>query len=146
VDVRTRRLAIDCTLVDIHRKRFERKTGSGQEIGPPGRRGRQNQSDGQWTIICLMEPIDRAVPGAVAELLRSAPLSAGKVEFAWKAAVGPAMGSVTFVRLEAGTLLVEAATSAWAREVSRATPMVLRRLQSLLGRDIVRGIVVRPVD
>ena len=38
-----------------------------------------------------MRPLSHAVPGGLAELLRDTPLSQGKVDFAWKAAVGPAM-------------------------------------------------------
>jgi hypothetical protein len=88
-------------------------------------------------------PIASAVPGAVAELLRAAPLSRGKVEFAWKAAVGPAIDRVTAVRLESGVLLVDATSAAWGREVSRSSRMILPRLQALLGPGIVKDIVVR---
>lgn len=90
-----------------------------------------------------MQPISCAVPGALAELLRSAPLSAGKVEFAWKAAVGPALQRATAVRLEAGRLLVDATTAQWARAVSRSSHIILPRLQSLLGKDVVQHIDVR---
>ena len=38
-----------------------------------------------------MHPLAHAMPGAVVELLRGSPLSDGKVTFAWKAAVGPAI-------------------------------------------------------
>ena len=52
-------------------------------------------------------PIDRGMPGALVELLRGSPLSDGKVTFAWKAAVGPAIERVTHVKLEQRVLLVE---------------------------------------
>lgn len=90
-----------------------------------------------------MIPIASAVPGAVAELLRSAPLSPGKVDFAWKAAVGPAIQRVTAVRLEAGVLLVDATSAPWGREVSRSSRIILSRLQALLGAGVVKEIVVR---
>jgi hypothetical protein len=90
-----------------------------------------------------MQPISRAVPGALAELLRSAPLSPGKVQFAWKTAVGPALHRVTAVRLEDGRLVVDAASAEWARAVSRTSHIILPRLQSLLGRNVVRQIDVR---
>ena len=61
-----------------------------------------------------MKALAHAIPGALAELLRSAPLSHGKVTFAWKAAVGPAIERVTSVRLESGTLLVDATGPQWA--------------------------------
>jgi predicted nucleic acid-binding Zn ribbon protein len=83
------------------------------------------------------------VPGAIAALLRDAPLSAGKVTFAWNAAVGPAVQRATSVHLEGGVLLVDASSPQWAREVSRSTPIILRRLQQLLGEHTVVSITVR---
>ena len=90
-----------------------------------------------------MNPIGAVVPGAIVALLRDAPLSAGKVTFAWNAAVGPAVQRATSVHLENGVLLVDAASPQWAREVSRSTPIILRRLQPLLGEDTVVSITVR---
>ena len=57
-----------------------------------------------------MRPLMHALPGALAELLRDAPLSPGKVGFAWRAAVGPNLERVTSVRLEARILIVERRT------------------------------------
>jgi hypothetical protein len=90
-----------------------------------------------------VRPIQQAMPGALAEILRDAPLTAGKVNFAWRAAVGPAFDKVTSVRLEGRLLIVDAATRAWAREVTRSTPIVLTRLQTLLGKESITGISVR---
>jgi predicted nucleic acid-binding Zn ribbon protein len=89
-----------------------------------------------------MRQIADAMPGAVAELLRAAPLSAGKVEFAWRTAVGSAFAKVTSVRLEGTVLLVDAATSHWVREIRRSSPVILRRLRALLG-DLVTELSVR---
>lgn len=75
-------------------------------------------------------------------MLRGSPTSDGKVTFAWKAAVGPAIERVTNVKLERGVLLVEAVNAQWAREVRRASPVILPRLQSLLGNDAVERIEV----
>jgi hypothetical protein len=85
----------------------------------------------------------QAMPGALVELLRAAPLSQGKVGFAWRAAVGPAVGKVTTVRLEGRQLLVDAASIAWAREVERSAPVILMRLRTLLGSDAPTSISVR---
>jgi hypothetical protein len=87
--------------------------------------------------------MQQTLPGALAELLRAAPLSQGKVGFAWRAAVGPAVGKVTTVRLEGRQLLVDAATIPWAREVERSTPVILMRLRTLLGGDAPTSISVR---
>jgi predicted nucleic acid-binding Zn ribbon protein len=94
----------------------------------------------------VLRPLTSALPGALAALLRDAPLSPGKVSFAWRAAVGPALERETSVRLIDGTLVVDAASRLWAREVTRSSPIILRRLQSLLGSETVVGISVRRRD
>ena len=92
-----------------------------------------------------MRPINQAVPGALAELLRGAPLSPGKVSFAWRAAVGAAMDRVTSVRLEGHVLLVDAASTQWGREIARSSAIILTRLQTLLGSGAVERLEVRKV-
>jgi predicted nucleic acid-binding Zn ribbon protein len=83
------------------------------------------------------------MPGALVDLLRGSPLSDGKVTFAWKAAVGPAIERVTNVKLERRVLLVETASAQWSSEVMRSSPVILRRLESLLGVNVVERIEVR---
>ena len=90
-----------------------------------------------------MRPLTSALPGALTELLRGTPLSPGKVSFAWRAAVGPAVERGTSVRLEHGTLIVDAATRQWAHEVRRSSAIILTRLQNFLGQDAVSAISVR---
>jgi predicted nucleic acid-binding Zn ribbon protein len=90
-----------------------------------------------------MKPIAAAVPGAIAAMLRSGPLSPGKVDFAWNAVVGPALQRVTAVRLENGVLFVDAASAQWAREVARSSGMILKRMQAMLGDERVKEISVR---
>jgi len=83
------------------------------------------------------------MPGALVDLLRGSPLCDGKVTFAWKAAVGPAIERVTNVKLEHKVLLVETASAQWSKEVMRSSPVILRRLESLLGVNVVERIEVR---
>ena len=83
------------------------------------------------------------MPGALVELLRGTPLSPGKVGFAWRAAVGPAVERVTSVKLAGRVLVVEASSPQWAREVTRSADVILTRLQTLLGKDTVTNITVR---
>ena len=90
-----------------------------------------------------MRPLNSALPGALEALLKDAPLSPGKVSFAWRAAVGPALERETSVRLEGATLYVDAASYQWATEVRRASSTILNRLQTLLGSGIVVSISVR---
>jgi hypothetical protein len=90
-----------------------------------------------------MRPIGHAVPAAIAELLQAAPMSPGKMTFAWRTAVGPMFEKVTEVRLDGQVLLVDAATVHWAREIRRATPLIVRRLDALLGAGTVTSLSVR---
>jgi predicted nucleic acid-binding Zn ribbon protein len=90
-----------------------------------------------------MRLLAHVVPSALAALLRDAPISQGKAGFAWRAAVGPAVGRATNVRLEGTVLLVETTSQQWSREIMRSSPVILRRLQELLGKDTVERIEVR---
>jgi predicted nucleic acid-binding Zn ribbon protein len=75
------------------------------------------------------------------EVIRKAPLCAEKVEFAWQNSVGPALQRVTSVRLDDhGTLHVKTADAHWAREVKRASPLLLKRLETLLGKGTITKI------
>jgi predicted nucleic acid-binding Zn ribbon protein len=90
-----------------------------------------------------VRPLQHALPGAISALLRAAPLSDGKVTFAWNAAVGPALERVTTVKLERTVLLVETTSAQWSREIQRSSGVILTRLQSLLGKDTVTSLRVR---
>jgi len=90
-----------------------------------------------------MRPLAQAVPDALADLLRDVPLSAGKVSFAWRAAVGSGLERATTVRLDGTVLVVEAASPQWAREVTRSSGLILSRLNTLLGRGTVTRLLVR---
>jgi len=90
-----------------------------------------------------VQPLQRAIPGAVIEILRAAPLSDGKVNFAWRSAVGQALERVTAVKLEQGVLIVETAGPQWSREIMRSSGIILRRLEAFLGAGVVEKIEVR---
>jgi hypothetical protein len=77
------------------------------------------------------------------ELLRTVPLSDGKVGFAWRAAVGPALQRVTAVKLERGVLIVETTSAQWALEIQRSSGVILARLRTLLGDDVVGRLETR---
>ena len=77
----------------------------------------------------------------LAEVLRKAPLSAEKVEFAWRAAVGPAMARVTRVTLDTdGVLHVTSSEAHWGTEVKRSSKLILARLAALLGEGVVKRL------
>ncbi len=90
-----------------------------------------------------MRSFGQVLPGALMELLRDAPLSAGKVDFAWKAAVGPAFERATAVKLEGTVLIVDVSSAQWAREMKRSAGVILTRLHVLLGDDAVTSIQIR---
>jgi hypothetical protein len=90
-----------------------------------------------------MRPLSQVVPAAVMELLRNTPLSAGKVTFAWKNAVGPALERATSVRLVGTVLEVETAGAQWTREINRSSGVILGRLQGFLGTEAIGRIEVR---
>jgi predicted nucleic acid-binding Zn ribbon protein len=90
-----------------------------------------------------MNPLTAVLPTALAQLLKTGPLSAAKIECAWSAAVGPALQRVTAVHLQGTVLVVDAATVPWAREISRSAPLILSRLAAFLGPSVVTSIDVR---
>ena len=90
-----------------------------------------------------MLPLVHVMPRALRQIVRAAPLSHGKVDFAWQVAVGAAMARASAVRLEDGILIVEAQTPQWGSAVMRASSTILSRLQGTLGADVVREIRVR---
>ncbi len=89
------------------------------------------------------QPIGQVLPGALAQIVRDAPLSAGKVDFAWRSAVGTQMAKVSAVRLEDGVLLIEPQTAQWGAAIMRASGLILSRLRSMLGADAVRELRIR---
>ena len=90
-----------------------------------------------------MQPLKQAIPRALTEVVRRAPLSPGKVDFAWRLAVGPSVQRNTTIRLEAGRLLIDAANRQWADEVRRSSRVIVARLQALLGESAITALEVR---
>jgi predicted nucleic acid-binding Zn ribbon protein len=90
-----------------------------------------------------MQPIGQVLPRALAQIVRQAPLSPGKVDFAWRSAVGSAIARVSGVRLEDGVLLVDTRHPQWAAAIMRSCPVILSRMQSMLGQEAIREIRLR---
>jgi len=85
-----------------------------------------------------MEPVQSLISSTIARVVRPAPLSPEKVLFAWRASVGPAVSRVTRVRLNGlGVLEVVVDDDRFGDELARSVPVVLSRLQGLLGVDII---------
>jgi predicted nucleic acid-binding Zn ribbon protein len=89
-------------------------------------------------------PAYKAIPAVLAEVLRKAPLCPDKVEFAWRAAVGPAIARVTRVSLsEDGVLTVTSNDAHWTTEVKRSSKLILARLETMLGSGVVQQLQTR---
>ena len=89
-----------------------------------------------------MQPIQQFSSRVLAELIRRQPASQEKTAFAWQVAVGPALARVTTVELEQDVLRVRVSDARWTVEVRRARPIVLARLQQLLGPDAVTRVEI----
>jgi Dna[CI] antecedent, DciA len=91
-----------------------------------------------------MDSLHSVVPRALTELFRQGPMSQGKLEVAWRVAVGDALTRVTSVRLQAdGVVEVQPVDQRWKSELKRSSSMILTRLIGLLGPDSIRRIVVK---
>ena len=89
-----------------------------------------------------MIPVQAIVPGALAGIIRKAPLTAEKLAFAWHTAVGATVAGATEIALDGHTLRVRARDRAWQRELERSAAVVRTRLGDLLGAEVVRYIDV----
>lgn len=91
-----------------------------------------------------MDALHTVVPRALTELFRNGPMSQGKLEVAWRVAVGDALCRVSTVRLQPdGSVDVHPADQRWHKELKRSSNMIFSRLTSLLGAGAVKRIVVK---
>lgn len=91
-----------------------------------------------------MDSLHSVVPRALTELFRQGPMSQGKLEVAWRVAVGDALTRVTTVHLRAdGVAEVQAVDQRWNKELKRSSSMILTRLIGLLGPGSISRIVVK---
>jgi hypothetical protein len=88
-----------------------------------------------------MDAVHSLVPRAIAELCRSGPLSQGKLEVAWRAAVGDALCRVSKARLQPdGSVVVDVSDPRWKKEIQRSSTLIARRLNDLLGAGTVERL------
>ena len=77
------------------------------------------------------------------DVLRRQPASDAKVAAAWRLAAGATLARAATPRWrDDGTVALEVPDAGWRREVRRARPVLLERLASLLGDDVVRRLVI----
>jgi len=91
-----------------------------------------------------MDALHTLVPRALTELFSNGPMSQGKLEVAWRVAVGDALCRVSTVRLQAdGSVDVNPSDQRWRKELKRSSSMILGRLNTLLGAGTVTRLVVK---
>ena len=90
-----------------------------------------------------MEPLGATANAALRRLLDGQPTTAAKVAFAWRMAVGPTVDRATATDWRSnGVLVVRSHGEAWRRELWATRSMLLRRMQDLLGADVIARLEV----
>ena len=78
------------------------------------------------------------------EQLRRQPLSAAKIQFAWRISVGPSMARATTITLQPdGTLSVHVNSEHWRHEIVHSAKVIRERLTALLGQKVVTRVTVK---
>jgi hypothetical protein len=84
-----------------------------------------------------MVPLQHIVPGAIVRLIAAQPHSAGKVEAAWRLAVGAGLARLTSARRDAGGVLwVDASDAHVVRALDTHRPLIEQRLRAMLGEHV----------
>ena len=89
-----------------------------------------------------MIPLQNFASGVLADVIRRQPPSPARTTFAWQLAAGAALARSSAVVLQDGVLTVRPKDQHWTREIERASPTILARLQHLLGPAAIRHIDV----
>ena len=99
-------------------------------------------------LLSHMIPAHTCISPVISQLLRKQPMSPAKLSFAWRTAVGETIHRASTVTLtKEGILEVWAVDQHWRREIQRATPVIIPRLQRLLHGTLIKGLVVdAPVE
>ena len=90
-----------------------------------------------------MRAIQTFSGGVLADIIRRQPPSRGRTQLAWQLAVGPALARTTSIEMEGTTLRVSSTDPRWLKEIERARPAILPKLQHLLGPDHITKITTR---
>lgn len=91
-----------------------------------------------------MDSLQSVTTGALTALFRLGPMSQGKLELAWRMAVGDGLSRVTSVRLQPdGSVEVHPADQRWRKELQRSSGMILTRLKALLGAEAVPHLHIK---
>lgn len=70
-------------------------------------------------------------------------MTPGKLQFAWRAAVGPALARAATLDWQDGRVIVHMSSAEWTREIRRSKAMIIERLRILLGKEAVKRLEIR---
>ena len=87
-----------------------------------------------------MKAVQTVLTPVIADILRRQPPSPSRTAFAWQLVVGPRLARVTSVEMDGTTLKVSSADPRWLKELSRASAVIVPRLQQLLGAEQVKRL------
>ena len=93
-----------------------------------------------------MERLDSTAPRALRAALALQPTTPGKVLFAWSLAAGSTLARAATASWHDGVLHLVPRSETWRQELLRARPLLLARLTTLLGPDVVRRLVIVGAD
>jgi len=89
-----------------------------------------------------MQPLGNLQARVLPALLARAPMTPEKLAFVWGQVVGGAMARASTVTLLGTTLTVRTVEAAWAREIQRSRALILARVQTFLGADVVSALAI----
>jgi len=89
-----------------------------------------------------VERLDITAPRALRLALAQQPTTQGKVLFAWSLAAGATLARSAQASFRDDVLYLEPRSATWRRELLRARPVLLARLATLLGPDVVRALKI----
>jgi hypothetical protein len=91
-----------------------------------------------------MDSLHTVAAGALREVFRQGPMSQGKLDVAWRVAVGEALSRVSSVRLLSdGSIEIHPVDRRWHRELERSSGLILARLKALLGTESVKRLSIK---
>jgi predicted nucleic acid-binding Zn ribbon protein len=89
-----------------------------------------------------MESLQKTAHRAMRALLDGQPETPAKIAFAWRMAAGAALARGGDPEWRNGVLVVRARSDAWRRELRHAQPVLLPRLQELVGPTVIQRLVI----
>ncbi len=90
-----------------------------------------------------MRRIQSFSSGVLAGIVQRQPSSPARTAFAWQLVVGSTLARMTSVEMKGTTLHITAKDERWVKEIDRARPAILPKLQQLLGADVITKISTR---